>query len=235
MTKADDSCRKIILFLWASSMKKVNPSITILPSSCLTKNFEREIHEKFILPNEIQLTSNQPPSDPSMSNLSTLAGSITNLTRHLEKESDDGKIAKEDKSNKFDKLPESSKQIFLFAAASSNSSPPSEPNKELKNLLGLSTLSRARTHFNQVMTTYKCNFDVPTILVSSILAGDLIWIDSSQIPAKFSIFLMGRPNPSRTSMSHKDWLKLQLQESNSNKLDDEIIILGPWLIMEEFL
>ena len=73
------------------------------------------------------------------------------------------------------------------------------------------------------MKTYKCNFDVPTILVSSILAGDLIWIDSSQIPAKFSIFLMGRPNPKRAALSHKDWLKLQMQESNANKLDDEII------------
>ena len=203
--KADTSCRKLIFFLWASAQSKIDPTITTIPSSCLVKQFEKEVHEKFILPTTVPTTSTTSVTGaPSSATLSTLAGSITHLTSHLEKESDDRKIAKEDKRNKFDKLPESSKQIFLFAAAISDSPPSTEPNEELKNLLSLSTLSRARTHFNQVMKTYKCNFDVPTILVSSILAGDLIWIDSSQIPAKFSIFLMGRPNPKRAALFHKD-------------------------------
>ena len=34
---------------------------------------------------------------------------------------------------------------------------------------------------------------------------------------------MGRPNPAKATMSHKDWLKLQMQENSENSLDDEII------------
>ena len=56
------------------------------------------------------------------------------------------------------------------------------------------------------------------------MAGDLIWTRSSHTPEKFTIFLMGKPNPKRQSMSQKDWLKLHLQEADGqNGLDDKMI------------
>ena len=54
------------------------------------------------------------------------------------------------------------------------------------------------------------------------MAGNLIWIKTSHLPEKFTIFLMGKPSGSK-SMSQRDWLKLHLQESNSHQLDDSII------------
>ena len=54
------------------------------------------------------------------------------------------------------------------------------------------------------------------------MVGDLIWIKTSHLPEKFTIFLMGKPSGSK-SMSQRDWLKLHLQESNNHQLDDSII------------
>ena len=54
------------------------------------------------------------------------------------------------------------------------------------------------------------------------MAGDLIWIKTSHLPNKFTIFLMGKPSGSK-SMSQRDWFKLHLQETNSHQLDDSII------------
>ena len=65
--------------------------------------------------------------------------------------------------------------------------------------------------------------DAPPILASSIMAGDLIWMDSSPTPEKFTIFLMGKPDYNKSSMSQKEWLKLHLQENGSQDLDEKMI------------
>ena len=65
--------------------------------------------------------------------------------------------------------------------------------------------------------------DVPPILASSIMAGDFIWTRASATPEKFTIFLMGKPDYNKSSMSQKEWLKLHLQENGSQDLDDKML------------
>ena len=140
----------------------------------------------------------------------------------METDSETKKADKEDKKDKFKKLPFSSQQTILFASSTSATMERSDPNPSFESFLLQSTLSRARTHLNQVLSSYGCQFEATSILVASIMAGDLIWTKTSHTSEKFTIFLMGKPSRNQ-SMSQKDWLKLHLQESNSNQLDDAII------------
>ena len=96
-------------------------------------------------------------------------------------------------------------------------------NPHLETFLQQTTISRARTHLNQTLASYSCHIDASSVLVASIMAGDLIWTQSSHLPEKLTVFLMGKPTPSSKSLSQKDWLKLHLQESNNIHLDDDII------------
>ena len=140
----------------------------------------------------------------------------------MKTESKEKKSDKENKKIKFKKLPSSSQQTFLFASDLSASSERVIPNSDLEAFLQHTTLSRARTHLNQVLSSFGSQIDASRILVDAIMAGDLIWIKTSHLPEKFTIFLMGKPSGSK-SMSQRDWLKPHLQETNSHQLDDSII------------
>ena len=222
--KATVSCKDIIYFLWAASKKDIDPTITVEPEDCHIKAFCEDLHDKHILASTLSAPNSDEVVPPSNSTFSSLAGSISGLTTHLEKESSDRKSTADDKRNKFEKLPSSSQQLILFASSSKEDTiAKSNITDDFSNFLKQSSISRARTHLNQVLKSLKCQFDAPALLVSSLLAGDLIWISSSQLPAKLTIFLAGRPNLAKASMSSKDWLKLQLQESSDNSLDDKMI------------
>ena len=222
--KASDSCQDVIFFLWAASKKLIDPTISVEPEDCHIKAFCEELHDKHILASTLAAPNSEDVVPPSNTTFSSLSGSIAGLTTHLEKESSDRKSSSDDKKNKFEKLPSSSQQLILFASSSKEDTiAKTKITEDFSNFLKQSSISRARTHLNQVLKSLKCQFDAPALLVSSLLAGDLVWISSSQLPAKLTIFLAGRPNLAKCSMSHKDWLKLQLQESSDNNLDDKMV------------
>ena len=93
----------------------------------------------------------------------------------------------------------------------------------IEKFLQQSTISRARTHLNQTLSSYGCHINASSVFAASITAGDLIWTQSSHLPEKLTIFLMGKPPPSYKSLKQKDWIKLHLQKSNNIHLDDNII------------
>ena len=178
--------------------------------------------EKQIISNIVAPPNPNNVAGPSDVTLNSLAGNIQILTNHLETDSKDKKEDKDDKKDNLKELPSSSQQTFLFASAFSANSERVEPNSDLEAFLQQTTLYQARTHLKQVLLSFGCQIDAISILVAAIMAGDLIWINTSHLTDKFTIFLMGKHSGSK-SMSHRDWLKLHLQEANSHQLDDSII------------
>ena len=221
---AASSCRKIIQFLWAAAHDLISITVSITQNSGLVKNFKDKLQDKFILSKSISPPDSSKVSGPSDATLSTLSGSIQHLTSHLEKDSDDKKANKESKKNKFAKLPESSQRLILFASSKSETQERPTVNPEFEKFLEQTSLSRARTHLNQVLSSFGCHIDANPILVASIMAGDLIWTKTSHTPEKFTIFLMAKPKSGSSGMSQKDWLKLHLQEANSNQGFDNSIM-----------
>ena len=222
--KASLNCKRILQFLWAATHNLLELTITITQESGQIRKFKEDLHEKYILPNSLQGPNPSSVIGPSDATLSSLSGSIVHLTSHLEKDSTSRQSDKDAKKNKFSKLPESSQSTILYASSINASTERSIVNPEFTKLLEQTSISRARTHINQVMASYGCQIDVCSILVASITAGDLIWTRSSQTPEKFTIFLMGKPSTTSSSMSQRDWLKLHLQETNQNQgFDNDII------------
>ena len=181
-----------------------------------------DLTEKHILSNNIALPNPNNVAGPSDATLNSLAGNIHFLTTRLETKSKEKKADKDDKKDKFKNLPSSSCQTFLFASDFSTNSEIVVPNSDLEAFLQQTTLSRAITHLNQVLSSFGCQIDASSILVAAIMAGYLICIKTFHPPEKFTIFLMGKPSGSK-SMSQRDWLKLHLQETNSHQLDGSII------------
>ena len=200
-----------------------SPSFFLVPQSDGIANQSLDDQtEKHILYNNIAPPNPNNIAGPSNATLNSLAGSIHILTNCLETKSKEKKGDKYDKKDKFKKLLSSYQQTFLFASAFSANSERVVPNYDLEAFIQQTTLSWARTHLNQVLSSFVWQIDASSILVAAIMAGDLIWIKTSHLPEKFTIFLMGKPSGSK-SMSQRDWLKLHLQESNSHQLDDSII------------
>ena len=221
---ADKHCRRILFFIWAAAVKKIKETIVVSSDNCHLKKFQNDLHHHSILSKSVLNPDSSSAITPSDSTLNSLAGSISSLTNHLESAKDEKNLSNDSKLNKFDKLPEFSKKTILHASARSKESERMTVNDDFNKLLQQNSLSRARTHLNQTLASYKCNIDACAILVATIMAGDLIWTRSSHTPEKFTIFLMGKPNPKRQSMSQKDWLKLHLQEADGqNGLDDKMI------------
>ena len=83
------------------------------------KQFLTDLSDKYI---HEAAPATQSPSEiagPSDATLGTLTGNIHNLTNCLEYESKDKKSDRNDKKEKFKKLPSSSQQIFLFSSSKS--------------------------------------------------------------------------------------------------------------------
>ena len=216
------ACKRILYFLWGAANNKIPPTISIPQNDGIVQQYRLDLEEKHILSAAPIAPAAAGVTGPSDKTLGSLASNIQNLTTRLETDSQNKKADKDEKKDKFRKLPTSSQQTILFASSASSTVERKDPNPSFESLLLQSTLSRARTHLNQVLSSFGCQFDASSILVASIMAGDLIWSKTSHTPEKFTIFLMGRPSRTQ-SMSQKDWLKLHLQESNSNQLDDAII------------
>lgn len=216
------ACKRIMYYLWGAANDKLSATISIPQSDGVVQQFRTDLEDKYILPSTPTPAAGGNVVGPSNVTLNALAGNIQNLTSRMETDSNNKKAENDDKKDKFNKLPSSSQKTILFASAPSATVERTDPPATLESLLQQSTLSRARTHLNQVLSSFGCQFDASSILVASIMAGDLIWTKTSHTPEKFTIFLMGKPT-SATSMSQKDWLKLYLQESNSHQLDDAII------------
>jgi hypothetical protein len=216
------ACKRILYFLWGAANKKLPVTVFIPQSDGIVKQYLNDLEGKHILSSTLAAPAPAAVTGPSDSTLSALAGNIKNLTSRMETDSDSKKSEKEEKKDKFKKLPASSQQTILFASSPTPHNERTEPHPTFEAFLQQSTLSRARTHLNQVLASFGCQIDVSSILVATIMAGDLIWTKTSHTPEKFTVFLMGKPSRHK-SMSQKDWLKLHLQESNSSQLDDSII------------
>ena len=220
---ATDGCKRIIYFLWGAAHKQISVTVSIPQHDGVVKQYVKDLSDRHLLDAAPITPAASSVVGPSDATLGTLAGNIQNLTSRMETESNDKKLAKDEKKEKFKKLPASSQQIFLYASSRSATEERTSPNPHLEIFLQQSTISRARTHLNQTLASYGCNIDASSVLVASITAGDLIWTQSSHLPEKLTIFLMSKPSPSAKSLSQKDWLKLHLQESNNLHLDDDII------------
>ena len=222
--KASTACKRILQFLWAASHNLLELTISITQDSAHITKFNEDLHEKHILTGTLQNPNPSSVIGPSDATLSSLSGSIVHLTSHLEKDSSSRQSDKEANKNKFSKLPESSQSTILYASSINGSAERTIVNPEFAKLLEQTSISRARTHLNQVMASYGCQIDVCSILVASITAGDLIWTRSSLTPEKFTIFLMGKPSPTSSRLNQKDWLKMHLQETNQNQgFDNDVI------------
>ena len=151
---AINACRRILYFLLAAAHDKI-PVIVLVPQSDgLAKQFLDELMEKHILSHNIAPPNPNNVAGPSDATLNSLAGNIHFLTTRLETESKENKADKKDKKDKYKKLPSSSHQKFLFASAFSASSERVIPNSDLEAFLQKTTLSRARTHLNQVISSF---------------------------------------------------------------------------------
>ena len=137
---AIDSCRIIIYFIWAASHNKIPVIVSVPQSDGIAKQFLDDLTKKHILSNNISLPNPNNVSGPSDATLNSLAGNIHILTNRLETESKEKRADKDDKKDKFKKLPSSSQQIFLFVSAFSAYSKRVVPNSDLKLFLQQTTL-----------------------------------------------------------------------------------------------
>ena len=218
------TCRRIIYFLYAVAHSIITPVVTIIPSNGPASQFLTDIQDRNILTSTAPTPSAGAVSGPSDKTLSNLAGNIQNLTSRLETDSKTKQSDKDDKKDKFNKLPSSSQRTILYASMKADGVECTKVNPELESFLQQTSLSRARTHLNQVLASFGCQIDASSILVASIMAGDFLWSRTSHVPEKFTIFLMGKPSLHASNMTQKDWLKMHLQELNKNSnLDDSII------------
>ena len=146
-----DACKRILYFLWDAVHNTIPSTISIPQSVGLVQQYRLDLEGKHIL----SATPAQPAASavtgPSDTTLSALAGNIQNLTSRMETDSETKKADKEDKKDKFKKLPFSSQQTILFASSTSATMERSDPNPSFESFLLQSTLSRARTHLNQVL------------------------------------------------------------------------------------
>ena len=155
-------------------------------SDGIAKQVLDDMTEKHILSNNIAPPNPNNVAGPSDATFNSLAGNIHILTNRLKTETKEKKAEKDNKKDKFKKLPSSYQQIFLFASAFSANSERVFPYSDLEAFLPETTLSRARTHLNQVLSSFGCQIDAISILVAAIMAGDIIWIKTSYLPEKFT-------------------------------------------------
>ena len=131
-----DSCQDVIFSLWTASKKSIDPTISVKPEDCHIKDFCKELHAKHILTSILAAPNSEEVVPPSNNTFSSLAGSITGLTTHLEKESSDRKSSSDDKKNKFEKLPSFLQQLILFASSSKEGTiAKTKVTKDFSNLL----------------------------------------------------------------------------------------------------
>jgi len=186
--KAPLSRKRVIQFLWVAANSSISLVVLIPHDSGHTKKFKDDIQENFIISSSLLSPNPTTVSGPSDSTLSSLLGSIKNLTNHLELDYESRKSDKTNKKNTFSKLPESSQSTILLASSKYGTQERTTMNPELEKCLQQSSLSNARTHINQSLASFGYQLDVSSILVTATKAGNLIWTRSSQLPKKSLIF-----------------------------------------------
>ena len=150
---AIDACRRILYFLWAASHDKIPVIVSVPQSDSITNLFLNNLTEKHIRSKIVTLPNPNNIAGPSDATLNSLAGNIHILTNSLETDTKEKKAAKDDKRDKFKNLPSSSQQTFLFASDFSANSKRVVPKSDLKAFFQKTTLSQARTHLNQVLSS----------------------------------------------------------------------------------
>ena len=133
--KASTSCRRVLFFLWATATKTIDPVVTVPPTAPFILPHHKTIQDLHILPSGMIPPGTTGVSSPSAETFTALAGAVSTLTDHLEKDSDDRKSTSEDKKNKFGKLPAGTQKLILFASAKSELEPKEAASDELLKFL----------------------------------------------------------------------------------------------------
>ena len=105
---ATDNCKRIIYFLWAAAHDSISVTVSIPQHNGTVKQYLSDLSERHILTTTPPVPAPGSITGPSEATLGTLAGNIHNLTTRLETESNEKKSDKEEKKEKFKKLPASS-------------------------------------------------------------------------------------------------------------------------------
>ena len=113
--------------------------------------------------------------------------------------------------------------MILNDSATSSSCPAIAPAEELSFITNYTFLARSQTMLNFYLHKDECNVEAPLSLIMSLVGGDCI-VQGSVDPGKLSLILLGNSLlHNNNSLTEKESLKLQLQETYDNQLYDENI------------
>ena len=220
---AQDHCKHILFFLWGAA-KGLIPPITIVPGNddahALTWSAHR--HHNCILPlvssssDDSDSTSTQPVTADIVQ---TLAHSITSQTEVWEKMRQDKQEAKDEKSNKFTNLHDSTQLMILNASSIDGEDAPGTPTTHCSEFFSKKNISKA---LDYVQTTLdhemECCVHIDTGLIAALHAGHFLR-DREDSPSNFSFFLTPKKQPLSSNI-FRPTMVLQMKASQGKGWSD---------------
>ena len=222
--KAMDECRGVIQYLWAIT-HDIIPPITqgaVLHPAIIA--FYEDLHKEVIASPDTTMgpQAGAMPSDVVMQNV---ASGLTQVVATLENQRSDRQEREDEKKNSFKKLPEHVQQMYLFAASKDGDTFPAELSEEGTKFFASKSSGAGKTYLQHVLKK-KCGCLVvlPQLIVTAILAGQLLW-DRMDAPNNFSAFFLPKPIPLRSSATDDDEdedsaLRLHVKSTEGGGLDD---------------
>ena len=213
---AHDNCKHILSFLWGTT-KGLVPPVTIIPGSddphCT--NWCTRRHHGCITP---LVSSSSDDSDsvstqPVTANIvQTLAHSITSQTEVWEKMRQDKIDAKDEKSNKFTDLHDSTQLMILNASSIDGEDAPGVPTDYCTTFFGKKNISKALDYLQTTLDQeMECCIQLDTGLVAALHAGHFTR-DREDSPGNFSFFLTPKKQPLSSNIFRPTMI-LQLKAS----------------------
>ena len=213
---AQDNCKHILSFLWGTT-KEIVPSVTIIPGSddshCL--NWCTRRHHSCITP---IVSSSSDDSDSTSTHpvtadiVQTLAHSITSQTEVWEKMRQDKIDAKDEKSNKFTDLHDSTQLMILNASSIDGEDAPGVPTDHCTTFFSKKNISKALDYLQTTLDQeMECCIQLDTGLVAALHAGHFTR-DRENSPSNFSFFLTPKKQP-LSSNTFRPTMILQLKAS----------------------
>ena len=210
--KAADECKNILSFLWSATKGLIPSTIFVTGDDDPdTDKWGKRRHNNCITTQSQNLPNNNG-SGFNDEIIQSLTHSIDNQTVLFESLRQEKQDEKEEKSNKYSDLHDSTKRLILNASSIDGESIPTEPIITCLNFFNKKNISKALDFLESSLSQdLKCCATVETGLVTALYNGHFLR-DRDDSPSNFSFFMIPKKLPLSADKT-KPTMILQLKAS----------------------
>ena len=217
MNTATTSLKSILTFIWGAANKKVPP----LERLADIDDSRLQFWSKFSHSQHISKATQDPDNQHTSSQTHhQLAISIQNQTDLMEKMAQARATERNERASKFDDLPDTSRQLILFASSPDGEYCPSVPVNFCANFYKQKTATKALQVLTETLqTTYGCIVRMDNGSALALYVGVFVR-DVDDLQSNFSFFLVPKKHPNILSNTTKSMM-LQLKVSHGQGWSDK--------------